>query len=110
MQAKFIGLCLALTFVLFMGRIDAAGAVGLGGVCGGGIHGGNCDPGLFCDHKPGTCGLVGVKGKCVQIPFVCPLTQDNVSFKVCGCNKMTYWDDCERLHAMVQKNHNGPCK
>ena len=110
MLLKSIGIGLALGSVLLLGRIDAAGAVGVGGICGGGIHGGSCDPGLFCDHKAGECHLLGARGKCVPIPILCPLTQDNVSFKVCGCNGTTYWNDCERIRAMVQKNHNGPCK
>ncbi len=107
MLTKSIGIGAVLTLALLLGRIDAAGAVGLGGRCGGGIHGGTCDLGLFCDLKPGTCHLLGAKGKCVQIPIVCPLSQAS---QVCGCNGTTYWDDCERIKAMAQKAHNGPCK
>ena len=110
MLKRSIGMGLPLAVALLLGGVDAAGAVGVGGTCGGGIRGGTCDFGLFCDHKAGTCRLFGATGKCVQIPIVCPLTQDNVSFKVCGCNGTTYWDDCERIKAMAQKAHNGPCK
>ena len=110
MLLKSIGICLALALALLLGRIDAAGAVGVGGTCQGGVHGKACDPGLFCDHKAGECRFLGAKGKCVAIPILCPLTVPGVVQQVCGCNGTTYWNDCERIRAMVQKNHNGPCK
>lgn len=62
MFKRTIGLGLPLVAALLLGGIGAAGAVGLGGVCGGGIRGGSRDPGLFCDHKPGTCRLLGARG------------------------------------------------
>jgi hypothetical protein len=109
MMLKSVGIGVALTLALLVGRVDTAGAVGVGKTCGG-IAGIACDAGLFCDHKPHECRIIDAAGKCVQIPFVCPLTQSSVGLQVCGCNGTTYWDDCERVKAMAQKNHNGPCK
>ncbi len=108
MALKSSGL-VALAFAVLMGSMGAAGAVGVGGICGP-ILNGACDPGLFCERKAGTCGLIGGTGKCVQIPFVCPLAQPNIVLQVCGCNGTTYFNDCERIKAMAQKAHNGPCK
>jgi hypothetical protein len=103
---KTIGIVATLALALLVGRIDAATAVPVGGTCGA-FHGGTCDAGLFCDHKPGTCRLIGARGKCVVIPFVCAL--GNVTSQVCGCNGTTYWNDCMRIRAMQQKAHNGAC-
>ena len=33
----------------------------------------------------------------------------NVIFPVCGCNDVTYGNDCERMMARVSKSHNGKC-
>jgi hypothetical protein len=113
MALKSHGIGVALAFALLTGSMGTAGAVGVGGKCGTFVNG-FCDPGLFCDHKPGTCALIGGTGKCVQIPAVCPLASDkprpNVILPVCGCNGTTYGNDCERIKAMEQKAHNGRCK
>lgn len=109
MMVKSVGIGVALTLALLVGRIDTAGAVGVGKTCGG-LGGIACDAGLFCDHKPYECRIMDASGTCVQIPVFCPLTQSSVGLQVCGCNGTSYWDDCERVKAMAQKNHNGPCK
>jgi hypothetical protein len=84
---------------------SGAAAVGAGQTCGG-IVGFACDPGLWCDWPAGKCGAADIQGKCVEIPAVCP---KNIK-SVCGCDKRTYANDCERLRARVQKDHEGTCK
>ncbi len=110
MALKSTGL-VALALALLVGSFDAAGAVGVGGICGP-ILNGLCDPGLFCERKAGTCTLIGGTGKCVPIPAVCPMAKakPRVILPVCGCNHKTYANDCERIKAEVQKDHDGPCK
>ena len=44
-------------------------------------------------------------GSCVPIPETCPRLFD----PVCGCDGITYVNDCERIRAQVQKDHDGPC-
>lgn len=109
---KSIGLGATLAVALLLGGVGAAGAVGLGGICGP-ILNGACDPGLFCDHKPGTCGLLGGTGTCVRVPAVCPLAnakaRPGVVQPVCGCNSVTYSNDCERIKAGERKSHDGHC-
>jgi hypothetical protein len=105
MGMKAIGLGAAMALVLLIGGVGSAGAVGLGGICGP-ILNGACDPGLFCEHKAGTCSLIGGTGKCVRIPAVC----GRYIRPVCGCNGVTYNNDCERIKAGAQKAHNGRCK
>jgi len=109
MGLKSSGIGVTVALAVLVGGIGVAGAVGLGGICGP-ILNGACDPGLFCDKKPGTCRLIGGTGRCVRIPVFCPLAAPNVVLKVCGCNGVTYFNDCERIKAMEQKAHNGPCK
>jgi hypothetical protein len=113
MALKSHGICVALAFVLLAGSMASAGAVGVGGKCGTFLNG-FCDPGLFCDHRPGTCNLLGGTGTCVRIPTVCPLVgakaRPRIVLPVCGCNNMTYANDCERIKAMEQKAHNGRCQ
>lgn len=108
MALKSRGL-VVLAFALLMGSMGAAGAVGIGGICGP-ILNGACDPGLFCERKAGTCGLIGGTGKCVGIPAACPRAEAKIILPVCGCNGTTYPNDCERIKAEEQKAHNGPCK
>lgn len=73
-------------------------------VCGG-IAGFPCDEGQFCDFHPGFCKATDVMGQCVPFPDACPTVYD----PVCGCNDMTYPNDCERIRAGVAKAHDGPC-
>src|SRR5579864_3485876 len=113
MALKSLGIGVALALALLTGSMGTAGAVGVGGKCGTFVNG-SCDPGLFCDHKPGTCGLIGGTGRCVRIPELCPMAKGKarprVILPVCGCNGVTYGNDCERIKAREEKAHNGRCK
>lgn len=109
MALKSRGLAAMLTMIVVMGGVDAAGAVGLGGICGP-ILDGACDPGLFCERKAGTCGLIGGTGKCIRIPAVCPRAKPRIVLQVCGCNGVTYRSDCARIKAGMRKDHDGACK
>jgi hypothetical protein len=80
-------------------------AVGVGKTCGG-IAVIPCDAGLFCQMRPGRCGIADDSGKCAKVPEVCT---KNIKY-VCGCDGKTYGNDCERRMAKVSKKHNGKCK
>jgi hypothetical protein len=82
-----------------------AAAVGLGKKCGG-VGGIPCDSGLWCDLKAGQCNVADAMGRCVKIPDECP---KNIRW-VCGCDKKDYTNNCVRLQAKIQKDHNGHCK
>lgn len=75
-------------------------------VCGG-IQGTPCpDPtNQICDLDPGICLGADLTGTCVAKPEVC--TEDLKP--VCGCDGVTYPNDCKRLMAGAQKNHDGDC-
>ncbi len=73
----------------------------------GGIRGEQCPDGLVCDRSDQRiCGA--------DIPGVCIAPRDgncpeNVE-PVCGCDGITYNNDCERTLAYVGLNHEGPCQ
>lgn len=74
-------------------------------VCGG-IAGLPCPTGQVCELPAGECQTADLQGECVERPEVC--TTDYVP--VCGCDGVTYSNDCNRLMAGVQKDHDGECE
>lgn len=72
----------------------------------GGAAGIACDQGLWCDPEPGQCGQPDVSGVCVAIPEACTQQFD----PVCGCDKKTYPNDCERQRVQAALDHPGECK
>jgi hypothetical protein len=100
--SRFVASFVILT--VLMSAAGAAGAAGVGETCGG-IANIPCDAGLWCELQAGQCAGVDVSGKCVRVPDVCY----QVMMPVCGCDKKTYNNDCERRRAKVQKSSDGGC-
>lgn len=69
------------------------------------IQGIPCPAGQTCELPAGQCQTADLAGMCVQIPEACTQQYD----PVCGCDGVTYGNDCMRLMARVQKNHDGEC-
>jgi Kazal-type serine protease inhibitor domain len=97
-----VSLAAALALMIFVPT--GANAVGVGKVCGG-LPNIQCDAGLFCQKKAGSCSIIDLSGTCAKIPRIC----SKIVKPVCGCDSKTYNNDCERQQAMVSKNHDGKC-
>jgi hypothetical protein len=69
----------------------------------GGIAGRLCPKGYTCDVRACCCDIAGV---CVPLPQACP----KIYKPVCGCDRVTYSNDCERLRAGAALDHEGPCE
>lgn len=81
------------------------GAAPPGGQCGG-FAGIPCAGEMaFCDHPAGSCQLADGMGECVLVSRQCDRNVD----PVCGCDGVTYGNDCHRLRARVQLDHLGAC-
>jgi hypothetical protein len=70
-----------------------------------GIAGLPCPEGQVCDLDPGGCDIVDWQGTCVPKPDVCL----EIFRPVCGCDGVTYPNDCQRIATGAQKDHGGRC-
>lgn len=78
------------------------------GPCGqacGGPTDGVCPEGSYCLFPEGDCGGGEVAGECRTLSEVCP----EIFAPVCGCDGMTYGNDCEAGRAGVSVDHVGSC-
>jgi len=64
-----------------------------------------CDEGEFCLHRPGECNVSDAAGVCVPVPNQCP----RIYRPVCGCDEVTYGNECLAIQAGVQIDHVGEC-
>ncbi len=71
----------------------------------GGIAGLPCGPGEFCKFPDGTCDIADRQGVCRPIPTACP----DVWIPVCGCDGVTYGNECEADAASMSVNYPGVC-
>ncbi len=66
---------------------------------------GACNPSLFCDFTPNTCGADGEEGTCAPRPDGCL----DIWQPVCGCDGETYGNGCEANVAGQDVAYLGEC-
>lgn len=59
----------------------------------------------FCEFEAGTCDVRERAGVCEVRPRICP----DLRAPVCGCDNVTYGNDCERSAAGAALDHVGEC-
>lgn len=64
-----------------------------------------CLGGRFCELPSGVCGTALDEGICVDVPVLCR----DAYAPVCGCDGLTYGNDCLRRGAQVRKSQEGAC-
>ncbi len=72
----------------------------------GGIAGVSCPDGQFCNFESEFCGNGDQGGVCTPIPRVCTEILD----LVCGCNGITYLNECLAHEAGASVARRGACK
>ncbi len=66
-----------------------------------------CTGEAFCEIPTGMCeDAPGMGGECVPVPADCSAFEE---MPVCGCDMVTYGNDCLRKRARVQLAWRGPC-
>jgi len=92
-----------LALALLLGGALAAEAQ-TGATCGG-IGALKCPAQQACQFPTGQCNAPDLAGVCVAVPDTCPKTGP----RVCGCNGVTYANECELLKAGVREAKKGDC-
>ena len=96
----FVGMGIA----CFLLAGSATPALAQGQTCGG-IAALQCPAGQACRFPTNQCNTPDLAGTCVPIPATCPKQGP----RVCGCDGVTYRNECELLVAGVRPAKKGAC-
>jgi len=84
--------------------VEAVGVCDDDGQACGGSAGDTCEKDQFCRTAEGEC-AADAEGECASIPTVCPLARE----PVCGCDGMSYGNECFANGEEVSIAHMGEC-
>lgn len=66
----------------------------------------SCESGAFCKRtRDANCGRADAPGVCTTLPTICI----TIYKPVCGCNGMTYSNECQAYAAGTSVDYDGPC-
>jgi hypothetical protein len=109
-MSRILATAAAIALALAIGLFSTPGSARVGQKCGGFV--GNphqCGGHEFCQQPAGRCVIIDFPGTCVTRPDVCILRRGVFYIPECGCNHVTYRNDCERRRAGVSLLHRGAC-
>jgi hypothetical protein len=101
------GFAVTVSIVLALMSLMRTDANAAGQTCGG-IVPLQCGYDSFCQFKPGQCGRGDMTGLCTPKPAACPQVT-SPKLRVCGCDGVTYGNDCMRQQAGTSLAHKGAC-
>src|SRR5690349_7830015 len=103
-MSKIFAVSAAFAVALTIGLSSTPSSARVGQQCGG-FFPLTCGLNEFCQLPTGICFAPDFRGRCAAVPQRC----FKIFRPVCGCNGVTYGNDCEREMARVSKRHNGRC-
>jgi hypothetical protein len=96
----------ALLTIVLLGLGGAAATRAQDGAVCGGFANLKCPDGQACRFPAGQCGTADLAGACAAVPATCP----EGGPQVCGCDGITYANECQLLKAGVRAAKAGACQ